>query len=155
LVEQWPRRPTAPNGTTHLLVDAAMRAFHDSGASYVSLGLAPLSDRVRAIGGTERRHAIWPGLVFRWLRAHGRRFYNFKGLEAFKAGMEPHGWEPVYAVMPGSRVGPRDLRAIAGAFADGPPERLVARALVSAVETEWRRWRRGLGRGGAGGVTRS
>jgi lysylphosphatidylglycerol synthetase-like protein (DUF2156 family) len=154
LIEQWPRCPTAPNGTTHLLVDAAMRAFHASGASYVSLGLAPLSERVPALDAP-RRHAIWPGLVFRWLRAHGRRFYNFKGLEAFKAGMEPHGWEPVYAVMPGPLVGPRDLRAIAGAFAGGPPERLVARALVTAVETEWRRWSRGLGRGGVGSVTRS
>jgi len=26
LVEQWPRRRSAPNGTTHLLIDAAMRA---------------------------------------------------------------------------------------------------------------------------------
>jgi phosphatidylglycerol lysyltransferase len=138
LVEQWPRCPTAPNGTTHLLVDAAMRAFHDSGASYVSLGLAPLSDRVRATGDGRRRHALWPGLVFRWLRAHGRRFYNFRGLEAFKAGMEPHAWEPVYAIMPGRQVRPRDLRAIAGAFADGSPERLVSRALASAVATEWR-----------------
>jgi phosphatidylglycerol lysyltransferase len=138
LIEQWPRLPTAPNGTTHLLVDAAMRAFHDSGASYVSLGLAPLSEHVPTVGSTRSREALWPGLVFRWLRAHGRRFYNFRGLESFKAGMEPHAWEPVYAVMPGSRVRPRDLRAIAGAFAGGPPERLVARALASAVATEWR-----------------
>jgi phosphatidylglycerol lysyltransferase len=138
LIEQWPRMPTAPNGTTHLLVDAAMRAFHDAGASYVSLGLAPLSERVQTVGDVRRRHAIWPGLLFRWLRAHGRRFYNFRGLEAFKAGMEPHAWEPVYAVMPGPRVRLRDLRAIAGAFAGGPPERLVARAVVSAVATEWR-----------------
>ena len=137
LIEQWPRCPSAPNGTTHLLVDAAMRAFHHDGASYVSLGLAPLSERVHATGGA-RRHALWPGLVFRWLRAHGRRFYNFRGLEAFKAGMEPHAWEPVYAIMPGPRVRPRDLRAIAGAFAHGSPERIVARALASAVTTEWR-----------------
>ena len=139
LIEQWPRSPSAPNGTTHLLVDAAMRAFHDAGASYVSLGLAPLSEHAGAVGHSSRRHALWPGLVFRWLRAHGRRFYNFRGLEAFKAGMEPHAWEPVYAVMPGARVRPRDLRAIAGAFAGGSPELLVARALGSAVAAEWRR----------------
>jgi len=32
LVEQWPRTRAAPNGTTHLLVDAAMRAFATAGS---------------------------------------------------------------------------------------------------------------------------
>ncbi len=34
-----------------------------------------------------------------WLRLHGRRFYNFKELDAYKAKFRPEEWEPVYAVM--------------------------------------------------------
>lgn len=138
LIEEWPRLPSAPNGSTHLLVDAAMRAFAASGAEYVSLGLAPLSTHGHGSAEPQAGQPAWLALAFRWLRAHGRRFYNFRGLEAFKAGMQPDAWEPMYAVMPGPRVTLRDLRAIAGAFSDGRPERLVLRALWSAVVAELR-----------------
>lgn len=134
LVEQWPRAARAPNGTTHLLVDAAMRALAADGAHYVSLGLAPLSDRAGAIGEGE---PAWLRLLLRWLRAHGRRFYNFAGLDAFKASLAPHAWEPIYAIAPG-RLGPRTLAAVAGAFGGGSPLRLVATALVMAAAREAR-----------------
>ena len=42
--------------------------------------------------------------------AHGRRFYNFRGLEAFKASLEPMRWEPVYAIAPAGRITPWMLR---------------------------------------------
>jgi phosphatidylglycerol lysyltransferase len=138
LVEEWPRTRDAPNGTTHSLVDAAMRAFAADGCRYVTLGLAPLAEQG---GGALAGQPTWLRAVLRWVRAHGRRFYNFAGLEAFKASMQPMSWEPIYAIAPGGRFTPRMLRAVAGAFSAGNPERLVARALRSAAREEVRRWR--------------
>jgi phosphatidylglycerol lysyltransferase len=136
LVEEWPRSPSAPNGTTHLLVDAAMRAFAASGAAFATLGLAPLSTR-----GTTypNRDPLWLRAVLGWLRAHGRRFYNFRGLEAFKAGFLPPEWNPIFAITEGARFTPGTLRAVAGVFSGGSPELLVLRALTSAVRQELRR----------------
>jgi len=42
-------------------------------------------------------------------------------------------WEPIFAIDPESRLTPFTLRAIAGAFSDGSPERLLARAVVSGL----------------------
>ena len=133
LVEEWPRTRAAPNGTTHSLVDAAMRAFADGGSRYVTLGLAPLARR--ADDGL-RGQPAWLRMTLRWVRAHGRRFYNFGGLEAFKASLQPMRWEPVYAIAPEGRITPWMLRAVAGAFSHGAPELLVARALASAARDE-------------------
>ena len=138
LVEQWPRTARAPNGTTHLLVDAAMRALAASGADYVTLGLAPLSERAGAIAEGQ---PLWLRGILRWLRAHGRRFYNFRGLEAFKASLEPERWEPIYALAVGERFTVRSLRAVAGVFGGGAPERLLARALSMAAVRELARVR--------------
>ena len=133
LIEQWPRVPAAPNGTTNLLVDAAMRALAASGASYVTLGLAPLSARTGEPGSGQ---ALWLRLTLRWIRAHGRRFYNFRGLDAFKASLQPREWEPIYAITRGERVSARAMWAIAGVFGGGSPARLIARAVVMAISRE-------------------
>jgi phosphatidylglycerol lysyltransferase len=133
LVEQWPRRRSAPNGTTHLLVDAAMRAFDDAGARYATLGLSPLSEHAGVIGDGQ---PAWLKFALHWIRAHGRRFYNFRGLEAFKASAQPMAWEPIFAIAPGRRFTPFTLRAIAGAFSNGSPERLLFRAILSGAGKE-------------------
>ena len=138
LVEEWPRTRDAPNGTTHSLVDVAMRAFAADRSSYVTLGLAPLAQH--GANGLDAPPP-WLRVALRWVRAHGRRFYNFAGLEAFKASMQPMTWEPIYAIAPGGTFTPRMLRAVAGAFSAGNPERLVARALLSAAREELHRWR--------------
>jgi phosphatidylglycerol lysyltransferase len=139
LVEQWPRTERAPNGTTHLLVDAAMRAFADSGSRYATLGLAPLSE---LDGDATRAQPLWLRATMQWVRAHGRRFYNFRGLEAFKAGLQPLAWEPIFAIAQGRRFTPELVRAVAGVFGGGSPERLVARALATAAVEELGRLRR-------------
>lgn len=139
LVEQWPRMRSAPNGTTHLLIDAAMRAFDAAGSRYATLGLSPLSDHAGPIGEGQ---PAWLRLVLHWIRAHGRRFYNFRGLEAFKASAQPMTWEPIFAIAPGPRFTPMMLRSLAGAFSAGSPERFVARAVVSGAAREMQRLRR-------------
>jgi lysylphosphatidylglycerol synthetase-like protein (DUF2156 family) len=113
------------------------------GARYATLGLSPLSEHAGAVGEGQ---PPWLRLVLHWVRAHGRRFYNFRGLEAFKASAQPMAWEPIFAITPGRRFTPMLLRAIAGAFSAGSPERFVARAVVSAAVKELHRLR------GAGAV---
>jgi len=109
-----------------------MQAVASSGATYGTLGLSPLSER----GAIELRQPLWLRLLLRWLRRHGTRFYNFRGLDAFKAKFNPQVWEPIYAIAEGKNFPPRALYAIAGAFSGGAPIRLVARALMRAALEE-------------------
>ena len=132
LVEQFVRGTGAVNGTTQLMVDAAMRGLAESGAGYVTLGLAPLSRRA----GQEEHNPLWLRGLLGWVRAHGRRFYNFDGLDAFKARLQPERWDPVFAIAAAPTFSPRFLYAIAGAFSGGSPVALVARGLARAASTE-------------------
>ncbi len=133
LVEQIVRGYNAPNGTAELLIDCAMRSIGDSGSTYATLGLSPLSERA---GLKPLPLPFWLRFVLRWLRLHGARFYNFVGLDAFKAKFNPDGWEPIYAIAEGTSFPPRGLYAIAGAFSGGAPIRLVVQALLRAARDE-------------------
>jgi len=133
LVEQIVRGHCAPNGTAELLLDRAMAAVAESGSTYVTLGLSPLSQRAN-VG--ELDEPGWLKLVLRWVRLHGARFYNFGGLDSFKAKFNPEHWEPIFAISEGRRFPPRALYAIAGAFSGGNPAKLVAVALLRALREE-------------------
>lgn len=138
LVEQIVRTPGAPNGTTELLVDAGMRAAAAGGSRWVTLGVAPLSSRAADLGGP-----LWLRAALGWARAHGRRFYNFGGLETFKAKFRPAGWDPVWLVGTDGALRPRDLWAVASAYAGGSPAGALVQAMVKAAGEERRRaWRR-------------
>lgn len=132
LVEQIVRGEGAPNGTAELLLDAAFRAMEASGGTFATLGLAPLSRRA----GTDRVDPWWLRALLGWVRAHGRRFYNFDGLDAFKAKFDPEWWEPVYAMTNRPAFTPRTLYAIAQAFSDNAPVRMVATAVLRAARQE-------------------
>jgi phosphatidylglycerol lysyltransferase len=133
LTEQFVRGANAPNGTAELMIDTAVRWMLDHNAHYVTLGLAPLSTRAPH---TEHPTPLWLRALFRWTRAHGRRFYNFDGLDAFKAKFSPEHWEPVYAIANESSFSPHSLFAIASAFTNGAPLQTVVRGLVRAVRQE-------------------
>ena len=140
LLEQWPRLPQAPNGTIESLVDAAMRALAADGTRAVTMGLSPLSPHGPPLVTSPR----WLGMALRWVRAHGRRFYDFDGLDRFKAKFRPDSWEPIHAMDDSPRFSLRALHAIAGAFSAGSPLVLVARAIVGAMVEEARRFRHRL-----------
>jgi phosphatidylglycerol lysyltransferase len=133
LVEQIIRGRGAPNGTAELLIDTAMRAFAAEEYSYVTLGLSPLSRR----GTTPPATPTPPTIAFllTWARAHGKRFYNFEGLDAFKSKFSPHRWEPVYAFANERRFSLRSLYAIARAFSQGSPVLTVGRGVVRALSS--------------------
>jgi phosphatidylglycerol lysyltransferase len=135
LVEQFPRSPSAPNGTIELLLREAVRTVAADEARFLTLGLAPLAKR-DAINFTDE--PAWLRATLTLLRAHGRRFYNFEGLEKFKSKFQPQTWKPVYAIQNSPRFSPHALYAIAGAFASRAPLRLVASALFRAGMQEIR-----------------
>lgn len=140
LVEQVIRHPNAPNGTSELLVDAAARAAADEGSAYFTLGLVPLAQKFIE---QQSANPLWLRWVLRWVRAHGRRFYNFSGLEYFKAKFSPHRWDPIYAITNEDAFSARTLYAVAAAFSDGSPVALVGNALARAARQElaWQ-WQR-------------
>jgi len=143
LIEQIIRGKEAPNGTAELMLDAAFRDLAGQGAELLTLGLSPLSKRA---GIVQHHQPLWIRFLLGWMRAHGRRFYNFDGLDAFKAKFLPESWEPIWAITSERKVSLRMLWAITGAFADDWPPLLVAKALLRAVQREalWlrERWRR-------------
>ena len=137
LTEQFVRGRGAPNGTAELMIDAAVRWCAEQSCGYLTMGLAPLSTRA----GDFRNSSMPLQLGFRWLRAHGRRFYNFAGLDAFKAKFCPGQWEAVYAISNERRFSLKAAYAIASAFTQGRPVRTVLEGMVGAVKQEVRWWR--------------
>ena len=143
LIEQIVRGDAAPNGTGNLLVDATVRAVAMSGGEYLTLGLSPLS---RRSGLRSPPMPLWLRTTLAWVRAHGRRFYNFEGLDSFKARFQPEWWEPVFAISTESRFSPRTLYAVAAAFTGRSPVLTVAGAGGHALAQEARRAARALRR---------
>lgn len=139
LIEQVARSRGAPNGTTELLIDSAMRRFAEEGGAYVSLGMVALATRVQA---EMAKNPLWLRAMMRFARAHANRFYNFRGLERFRAKMLPDRWEAVYAVSNEPRFSVRTLYAIGEAFAGMPPWRAIGIGGAKAVCEEMRRFAR-------------
>ncbi len=133
LLEQIVRGRYAPNGTAELMIDAAMTALAEAGATYVTLGMVPLTPRFGAAGTPSH---FWLRTALTWARIHGRRFYNFEGLEAFKSKFKPETWEPLFALSNEPRISFRTMMAIAAAFSDGPLPWVAVRALASAARQE-------------------
>jgi phosphatidylglycerol lysyltransferase len=86
--------PEAPRGSMDFLFAKIMEYLRDAGYARFNLGMAPLS-------GMAAREAapVWDrigGIVFE----HGERFYNFRGLKAFKSKFHPI-WKPRYLAVAG------------------------------------------------------
>jgi phosphatidylglycerol lysyltransferase len=133
LFEQFIHCPNAPNGTVELMIDTAMRVLAKDGYEYATLGLAPLSTRAEI---PQFENPLWLHILLFWMRKHAGRFYNFDGLDAFKAKLQPERWEPVFAISNEKSFSFRTLYAIASAFSGGAPVRLFLGGIWRAVLTE-------------------
>jgi phosphatidylglycerol lysyltransferase len=107
LLQNLIRAPEAPNGTTELLVDHAMRAAESDvegdGTRMVTLGLAPLAGQVV------------PAL--RLARSAGSVLFDFEGLHAFKTRLRPTRWSPIHLVYPPEQGAIRTMLDVLEAFA--------------------------------------
>jgi phosphatidylglycerol lysyltransferase len=82
-------RAEVPPGTMDFLFLRLILRAKEQGYTFFDLGMAPLSGLA-----AHRLAPVWHrlgGLVFR----RGERFYNFRGLRAFKEKFDPV-WEPRY-----------------------------------------------------------
>ncbi len=88
-VDLMRHRPDMPPGTMDFLFTRLLLGAKERGYAFFDLGMAPLSGLA-----AHRLAPIWyrlGGLVFH----RGERFYNFRGLRAFKEKFDPV-WEPRY-----------------------------------------------------------
>ncbi len=131
LIEELARSSKAPNGTSELLIDAAMRRFAADGRGYATLGLVALAHNVFLDS------PLWLRSLMRFARAHANRFYNFRGLEQFRAKLQPASWEKIYVISRERRISPATLYAVGGAFSGIAPWRAVGLGLLKAVRAEW------------------
>jgi phosphatidylglycerol lysyltransferase len=133
LIEQIVRDRSACNGTAELLIDACMRDLASHGCTYVTQGLVALSTHAQA---EIDANPLWLRVLMAWARAHGNRFYHFRGLEWFRQKMQPQRWETIYALANEPRFSPLTLHAAARAFCQGSPSLALGRALSRALRQE-------------------
>ncbi|MFB9949651.1 bifunctional lysylphosphatidylglycerol flippase/synthetase MprF [Rhizobium puerariae] len=86
--------PDAPKGSMDFLFVKIMEYLRDAGYAHFNLGMAPLS------GMSTREAALAWDRIGSVVFEHGERFYNFKGLKAFKSKFHPT-WEPRYLAVAG------------------------------------------------------
>jgi len=132
LTEQFVRGREAPNGTIELMLDTAIRTVGNEGAQMVTMGIVPLSTRA----GSGEGNPAWLRAMTAWMRAHGRRFYNFDGLDAFKSKFHPDYWEPIFVISREKQFSLRTLYAVAAAFTRENPILAVAKGMVKALRQE-------------------
>src|SRR5690606_6505812 len=90
----------------------------------VTFGLAPLA-------GT-------PSALLRAVRDRTRWLYDFAGLRAFKAKLQPQSWRPVYLAFPASERGAHAVIDALRAFAGGSFVGFAARTVAHrAPELTW------------------
>lgn len=130
LVEELARSPRAPNGTSELLIDAAMTRFAEQGCTWATMGLVALAR------GTVHENPFWLRSLMYLARAHANRFYNFRGLERFRAKMHPAYWERIYAISNETSFSPQALYAMGGAFSGISPLRAIGLAVLKAARQE-------------------
>ncbi len=130
LVEELARSSRAPNGTSELLIDAAMTRFAEAGCTWATMGLVALAH------GTVAENPLWVRGLMAMARAHANRFYNFRGLERFRAKMHPASWEKLYAISNERHFSPQALYAMGGAFSGISPWRAIGLAVFKGAREE-------------------
>lgn len=131
LIEQIVRGNQAPNGTAELLLETMVSHLQSIGAKLVTLGLSPLSRHYAA----SFSHPFWLKTALHFTRLYGKYFYNFEGLDAFKAKFLPSEWEPVYAITNEKNPSPSTIYAIATAFSGISPARFVMKGVMRMMES--------------------
>ena len=110
LTEDFIRHPLAPNGTIELALSEAIGSVGEN--DLVSMGICPLSLKATPAGCDP----YWLRAMSAAGRVLGRAYYNFGGLEEFKAKFRPDCWEPVTVVCHRPTFTPSDLIAVVRAF---------------------------------------
>ena len=115
-----------------------MRKFSAAGRTYATPGLVALA----SVANSElRKNPFWLHMLMLLAHAHANRFYNFRGLERFRAKMAPARWDSIYAISNERAFSPRTLCAIGEAFSGIAPWRAIAIGIARAAAQQLRRSR--------------
>jgi phosphatidylglycerol lysyltransferase len=133
LIEQVVRSRRAPNGTSELLIDAAMGRFALHHSQFVTLGLVALTSKA---DGWMAQNPWWLRVMMLAARTHANRFYNFRGIEHFRMKMAPEAWEPIYAISNERRFSISTLYALGQAFSEIAPWYAIALAIMKGARQE-------------------
>lgn len=87
--------PGTHRGMMDLLFARLMESLKAKGFETLNMGMAPLAGLP-----THAAAPVW-NHIGRHVFEHGERYYNFKGLQAFKAKFDPR-WEPRYLAVAGA-----------------------------------------------------
>jgi phosphatidylglycerol lysyltransferase len=137
LIEELARTRQAPNGVAELLIDSAMRRFAAEGRTCVTMGLVALAH------DSFRDNPRWLRALMGVARAHANRFYNFRGLEQFRARMSPARWEKIWFISNEPRFTLRTLYAVGAAFSGISPVRAIAIGILKGLAQEIKALARG------------
>jgi len=130
LTEQFVRSSDSPNGTVELMIKHAADFVKAAGATYLTLGAAPL-----AYHQSDSFHSGQPlhEMILRWMAKRSCNSYNFRGIYEFKAKFRPDQWQPIALIVKDTRLRTKHLRALTQAFAGMSPERVLASGVINEL----------------------
>ena len=123
------RRPSAPLGTTELLIIESMKDLKKIGASRMTLGFSPLArvdDQIARNGSSIALKAC--KLIF----DHGNLMYGFKSLYEYKAKFEPETWESKFLLTAPGGLGAKEAIALSHVLY---PRGIVSATVATARKT--------------------
>ncbi|MCL2725563.1 MAG: DUF2156 domain-containing protein [Polyangiaceae bacterium] len=115
-IEHLIRDPSAPNGTGELLVNAVMQWAKDADCGWLTLGLAPLAGDVSGF--------------LRFTRRIASPLYDFDGLRAYKAKLNPQSWSVIHLTYPNSQSPAISILDVLSAFTRGGFLRFGIRSIL-------------------------
>jgi phosphatidylglycerol lysyltransferase len=134
------RAEAAPNGTMEYLIARSLLHFQALGASWASLGMAPLADA--EINGDEEQSLLQRGVRFLYEDPRVNQLYRYKSLFFFKRKFVPV-WRSAYLAYPSPLALPRILYAVLKVHMPAIGPGMITDFLVTqggrGVE-RWREW---------------
>jgi phosphatidylglycerol lysyltransferase len=100
-LEDLIRRPDAVNGATELLIVSALGRLAEDGASFATIGVAPLPGTDEQID----RRARWIARTLRFGFDRMDSVFHFASLSRFKSKFRPSAWEPRFVAFNPPRPG--------------------------------------------------
>lgn len=129
------RLPSAPAGTTDLLVVETLNMLKRGGAKLATLGTSPMAREGEHVHEVCNHELVEN--VLRTVTSCFSGFYNFEGLRRFKTKFAPSWWESEYLLFPRDVLAPPHLiRAFIQAIAPDGASNLIAQQIGRAIRRE-------------------
>jgi hypothetical protein len=126
------RRPSAPLGTTELLVIEAMKDLKRLGASRMTLGFSPLARIEDQLRRDPPKGSSLGLKACKMIFEHGNIMYGFKSLYDYKAKFAPETWESKYLLSAPGGIALKETMALSTVLY---PRGILSATLATARKT--------------------